>query len=133
MNNKSRITYWILEIGQDAGEAIDILSTEVVKVPVVGEIINFNTKIDKDRLKMKFRHLTEKQLNAFLPIEEKQIRGQFVVTKVSRWLETSQVSVKSSSFEIVSTEEGSTSNFDPEIPVECVHEVFEVFMQKNLY
>lgn len=86
MENRTYITYWLSPPGE-CNEEIEIFSTVTSKVPTVGEVINFNTQIDMEMLKYKFDGLGS-DWNKFLPSEDKQIKGDFLVVSVKRWLKT---------------------------------------------
>lgn len=127
MNDKSTIRYWLREPGEeDAG--INLFTTNTTKVPEKGEVININSLIDKIWIESRFAHLSEKQLKALLPSEEKQVRGNYVVVDVKRWLKTSHhpYAASGSDFAFVSENSTVTSTV---IPVESVKEDFEVFIE----
>jgi hypothetical protein len=130
MQDKSTITYWLRQPGEDSGEAIDILKTITTKVPEVGEVVNINTNIESGWLKSRFSHLSEKQLKAFIRSEESQLKGDFVVVDVKRWLKTRHVPISADEvFEIDTTKSSNPSRKSTELPAEVTTEDFEVFVE----
>jgi len=130
MQDKSTITYWLRQPGEDSGEAIDILKTITTKVPEVGEVVNINTNIESGWLKSRFSHLSENQLKALIRSEDSQLKGDFVVVDVKRWLKARHVPMSANEvFEIDTIGSSSPSGISPEIPVEVITEDFEVFVE----
>lgn len=85
MSDKSTITYWLRQPGEDSGPAVNILTTNCTKVPQVGEVIGIDTKIDREKLLIKYKGVTGESLQKWLRSDEKQIDGDFVVVHVKRW------------------------------------------------
>jgi len=130
MQDKSTITYHLVFPGEDRENAIDILSTITVKAPEVGEVLHINTTLEKTWLQSRFSHLSEKQLKALTRSEDSQVRNDFVVVDVKRWLKTRHIPMTSDKvFEIDVLKSSGTSGISPEIPVEVVTEHFEVFIE----
>jgi len=130
MSNKSTIRYWLREPGEDSGAEIEILSTVTIKVPEVGEVVNINTTIESSWLKSRFSYLSEKQLKALVRSEDSQLRGDFVVVDVKRWLKTRHIPMSSKDvFEIDTIGSSDISGRGPEIPVEVITEEFEVYIE----
>jgi len=127
MQDKSTITYWLRQPGEEDG-GINLLTTNTIKVPEKGEVINIETLIDKTWIETRFAHLSEKQLNALLPSEDKRVRGDYVVAEVKRWLKTSHYPYRVSGSDFALVQENTTST-STVIPVESVKEVFEVFIE----
>ena len=130
MQDKSEISYWLIQSGEDKGLAIKLLTTNTIKVPKVGEILHINTKIDKNWLDIRFKDLSETQRRALIRDEDTQISSDFSVVSVKRWLKTSLVPIKASEIFSIDVLSGSnTSGISPEIPAEIVSENFEVFLE----
>lgn len=130
MKDKSEISYVINSDG-DLPD-IELLTTETVKVPEVGEVIHFNTHFDFDRISYQHPDLTEKQINALLPTEEKKVRGNFVVKDVKRYLSIRYVGEDINSGDLRLGGLNGTVNFIRKIPVQKVVETFEVFIEPTI-
>jgi len=76
MEDKSTISYWITTT---KGEDDQILVVPTVSVPVVGETMHFDTRMDKDWYKAKFPKDTKFQFF------RKGVYGHFEVVSVKRW------------------------------------------------
>lgn len=126
MNDKSTIRYWLRTPGEEGGE-INLLSTSAINVPKVGEIINIKTTVDKQWLEIRFRHLSDKQRNALTRDESEQVKDDFVVVDVKRWIKTQLVPVEAN--DAFGIENNGTSAKSPEIPMEIVIEEFEVYIE----
>lgn len=127
MNDKSTIRYWLRQPGEDSDSAVQLISTQTVSVPKVGEIFSIDTKFDKTWLEIRFQHLSEKQRKALTRDEESQVRGDFVVVDVKRWIKTQLVPVPAD--EAFGIENNSTSAQRPDVPIEIVREEFEVYIE----
>ena len=130
MQDKSTITYWLRQPGEDSGTETDILVSEVNKVPEIGERLRINTFLDMNDLSREFSHLSEKQIKSLVRKDESQIRGEFVVVDVKRWLKIKHESRKASDiFQIDVLGSNGTSMISPEIPSEYTIENFEVYIE----
>lgn len=130
MQDKSTITYWLVQPGEDKGEPMQVLKTKTIKTPQVGEVINIDTQLEKGWLKSRFNHLSENQLKALVRSEESQLKDDFVVVDVKRWIKTRHVPMSANEvFEIDTIGSSSPSGISPEIPVEVVNEDFEVYIE----
>lgn len=130
MKDKSTITYRLVQPGEDRVESIDILTTYTTKVPEVGEVININTTLEKSWMQSRFSHLSEQQLKALVRSEDSQLRDNFVVVDVKRWLKIMHTPVSADKIlEIDFLGSTSTSGIKPEIPVEFIIENFEVYIE----
>lgn len=126
MKNKSEITYWLVQPGEDLGTAIDITRTMTTKVPEVGEVINLNTSVDYESLYRRFIHLTPEQINGFICPKDSQVKGDFVVYSVKRWIKTASYAGKlSEAFPSYQ----NTSDIEPDVPLSYEKETFEVYIQ----
>lgn len=121
--DKAEITYWLRLPDED----ISLLTTQVSKVPEVGEVLHINSAIEMGFMKMKFSHLSDKQMNSLLPQENQRVKDDFVVVDVKRYLKTRYVGAKAS--ELFAIESTSTSAQEAEIPVQYIIETFEVFVE----
>ena len=128
MKDKSTISYWLVLPGEDLGTAIDILSTPTQKVPEVGEVIHINTKVDKESLQREFSHLNEENFRRFMPIQEKQVKNNFVVCDVKRWIKTVYYSEDSNKL-FFQDSSNVTAGVGTRIPVSYEVENFEVYVQ----
>lgn len=128
MKDKSTISYWLVQPGEDLGEAIDIMSTNTFKVPEKGEVIHINSKSDTTNLQHRFSHLKPDQLRRFIPIEEKLVDGDFVVVDVKRWIKICYYPEKLNNlFPLESS--NITSNTSVDVPISYEVENFEVYVQ----
>ncbi len=125
MEDKTEISYWFKESEESKVEIL-IMRTMTSKVPDVGEIIHINTIVDEDWLNNSFNHLPDFQKKAFFPLKEKQIKGKFVVKSVNRYIKTEYFSKE---FHSVFHSQSTGVVKGPEIPAECIHETFEVFIE----
>lgn len=127
MKDKSTISYWLVLPGEDLGTAIDILTTPTQKVPEVGEVIHINTKIDKESLQREFSHLNEETFRKFMPTQEKQVKNNFVVYDVKRWIKTVYYSEDSN--KLFHHESSSvTAGVGTRVPMSYEVENFEVYV-----
>lgn len=131
MKDKTNITYWLQLPGEEnEGLEIYIMSTEMSKVPSAGEVINFDTRFEKEWAESVFSHLSEQQKKSFFPREESQIKGDFVVVSVKRYIKVKYYSEEASRvFSNISIGSNGTSMISPKIPVSYNIECFEVFVQ----
>lgn len=127
MNDKSTISYWLVLPGEDESTAIDILTTPTKKVPEIGEVININTKVDKESLSLQFSHLNEESIRRFIPAKEKQVKNDFVVYDVKRWIKTVYYSEDSNKI-FYPEASNSTSSAGTRIPMSYEVENFEVYV-----
>lgn len=133
MINKTKITYWLQLPGEDSGMETELLSTFTSKVPESGEVINIETKFDLEWAEQRFKSLSTHDKQIFFPKLDKQVKGDFVVVTVKRFLE---VRYHPAPISKVFAGIGSTFNStsvsmmeDREIPVGEEYETFEVFVQ----
>ena len=124
MQDKSEINYWL-------GEGnIKLLTTKAIKVPDEGEVLSLDTRIDKIWMKSRFRDLSAAQLKAMTRSDDEQVRGDFKVISVKRWIRIKQFPVEASKlFSLDTLGSNVTSPVSPEIPMEVVYENFEVFLE----
>ena len=133
MTNKTKITYWLQIPGEDSGMKTELLSTFTSKVPESGEVINIETKFDLEWAEYRFRNLSAHDKQIFFPKLNTQVKGDFVVVTVKRFLE---VRYHPAPISKVFSGIGSTFNStsistmeDREIPVGEEYETFEVYVQ----
>lgn len=128
MSDKSKITYLLREAGSEDTDGINILTTGCTKVPEVGEVININTKIDREELLIRFREVTGESLQDWLRKDEAQIKGDFVVVSVKRWFNVSHS--PSTPYSLPSTLKSSNTSVNyRSFPVEHTIENFEVMVE----
>mgnify|MGYP006384540371 FL=1 len=127
MKDKSTISYWLVLPGESEDTAIDILTTPTQKVPEIGEVININTKVDKESLSLQFSHLNEESIRRFIPAKEKQVKNDFVVYDVKRWIKTVYYSEDSNKI-FYPEASNSTSGVGTRIPMSYEVENFEVYV-----
>lgn len=128
MKDKSTISYWLVQPGEELDTAVDILTTPTQKVPEVGEVIHINTKVDKESLQRQFSHLNEETFRKFIPIQEKQVKNDFVVYDVKRWIKTVYYSEDSNKL-FYQNSSNVTAGIGTQIPVSYEVENFEVYVQ----
>lgn len=126
MSEKSTISYWLKKPGEEGGE-IKILTFETSDVPKVGEVVNINTKINREDLLIQYRHLDGELLRNFLRKDEEQVKGDFVVVHVKRWLSISHVD--STTRDLPIGLQNSTTSYYVSYPAEQLRENFEVFVE----
>lgn len=124
MKDKTEISYWLKGSGEK--EEIQIMKTMTSKVPEVGEVININTMADELWLDSSFNHLKDFQKALFFPRKEKQIKGEFSVVSVKRYIKEIYSSVE---FHSVHHSQSTGVIKGPEIPDGSINETFEVFIE----
>jgi hypothetical protein len=127
MKDKSTISYWLVLPGENEDTATDILTTPTQKVPEIGEVININTKVDKESLSLQFSHLNEESIRRFIPAKERQVKNDFVVYDVKRWIKTVYYSEDSNKI-FYPEASNSTSGAGTRIPMSYEVENFEVYV-----
>lgn len=128
MSDKSKITYLLREAGSEDTDGINILTTGCTKVPEVGEVININTKIDREELLIRFREVTGESLQDWLRKDEAQIKGDFVVINVKRWFSIYHKTVIPRTLP-EGLQSNSTSKYYIGFPEEYTVENFEVMLE----
>jgi len=130
MTNKYTTTYWLQNPGEEGSE-IKLLETSTTKVPERGEVISIKTDFDQTWAEVRFKNLSEHDRQIFFPKEEVQVKGDFVVVEVKRFLKISYYSKSISEvFGHAPVASPTTSMMDlREIPVGDEIENFEVFVQ----
>lgn len=126
MSEKSTISYWLKKPGEEGGE-IKFLTFETSDVPKVGEVVNINTKINREDLLIQYRHLDGELLRNFLRKDEEQVKGDFVVVHVKRWLSISHADRNTRDLPIGL--QNSTTSYYVSYPAEQLRENFEVFVE----
>jgi len=128
MSDKSKISYWLKEPGDDSPPAVHLLTTECTKVPEVGEVIGIDTKIDREHLIIKHSEINGESLQKFLRSEDKQVDGDFVIVHVKRWFKVFHKTVNPKELPL-GLQSNSTSIFYNRFPEEYTVENFEVFIE----
>lgn len=128
MESKTEIRYWLRLPGSESGSEIEILKTMTYKVPEVGEVINFNTKIDREDLFNQHPHLDKEQLRKFLRKEDEEIKGDFVVESVKRWFEVRHTNQAPLNLPLGLVSDSTTKYYN-RYPSEYSIESFEVYIQ----
>lgn len=130
MSDTTEISYWLREPGTEDA-SIDLLRTITSKVPEVGEIIHFNTKIDREMLQINFSDFGD--ISNRLRKEESEVKGQFVVVSVKRFIKIGHATAKSHSY---FDSQGNTSSaiiYGPsEYSIECFEVIVEPFRHTEL-
>lgn len=129
MEDKSTITYNLVQPGGDRSNSIQIMRTNTVKVPTVGEVIHFDTRVDIKSMTLQFGHIEESRLKKMITPEEAQVCGDFVVVDVKRWLETKYYPGDVSEFMRSSISPSVTAGPNTKFPMSYDVEEFEVFIE----
>lgn len=126
--DKTKIRYWLIGIGEDRDTPeVNILTTSTTKVPEVGEIININTQFNRFPIVQEYSDvLKEDDVIKILRKPEEEVKGDFVVVDVKRWLRITHGSQQPQTYYDTY---GNKSSSWTHGPCEFFIEDFEVFIE----
>jgi hypothetical protein len=125
--DKTKIRYWLRGIGEERGLEKHIMTTGTAKVPEVGEVINLNTTFERYPILREYDDiLGEENIIKMLRKPEDEVKGDFVVVEVKRWIKIFHGPQQRNSYLDC---EGNKTSFWSVGPCEYFNEDFEVFIE----